>query len=457
VTAAVRELKDDRLDQMADSGNVAQFVSFGPGAEPRLRHHRIVTDPGLDPTRPDNAVATLLAASTAASINVRSFRPDQDKGCPFHYGIRSAVDAAALVSSLAADGYYTIVNETIDVHDGGVSGVSLGGIVEFAPDDTPRAVEKEGTASLPVDLALRLLTTVYGFAPDLPTSRVDRLEFSIHPMRVGYRRSNTLWWELEPNAATTDLTAQVSWPNRFSRHIGDKAYGLLIADLVGLPVPRTTVVSRRVAPFSFGQPTRTGETWLRTCPTEQAPGQYTTLPHWTDPYALLAKEDPHGDAIASVLAQQGVDPRWSGATMASVDGADFVQGVAGRGDAFMQGGQAPVPLPDRILDEVRALAGSARQSLGPVRLEWVHDGSRAWVVQLHIARQFFAGSEILSEGEAQTWLDFDVSDGLDELRALLVPALRQGAGIRIHGAVGLTSHVGDLLRRAGVPGRLAAQ
>lgn len=447
-------LKDDRLDRLAEKGNVAQFVSFGRGAQPRLRHHRIVTDPSLDPADPAAAVEALLAASVSASINVRSFRPDQDKGCPFHYGLRSAQDAVSLVRSLAADGYLTIVNETVDVSDGGISGVALGGILEFAPDDTPRAVEKEGTASLPQGLGRRLLETVYGFAPDLPDAKGDRLEFSIHPTRVGYRRSHTLWWEFEPEATTGDLAPRLDWPNRFSRHIGDKAYGLLMAHLVGLPVPRTTVISRRVAPFSFGEPTSTAETWLRTCPTEQAPGRYTTLAHWSDPYALLAKEDPHGDAVASVLAQQGVEPAWSGATMAGADGDDFIQGVPGRGDTFMLGEQAPASLPDAVLADVRELTTTARTLLGPVRLEWVHDGGRAWVVQLHIARQFFSAANVVSAGEAETWLDFTVSDGLENLRALLVRAQEQGAGIRIHGAVGLTSHVGDLLRRAGIPGRL---
>jgi hypothetical protein len=455
MTAA--EPKDDRLARLADRGNVAQFVSFGVGAEPRLRHHRIVNDPTVDGSRPAEAIGELLRASAAGSINVRSFRLDKDKGSPFHYGIRNVQEAVSLVHGLAQDGYFTIVNETVDVNDGGVSGVALGGIVEFAPDDTPRAVEKPGVAALPLAFGVRLLEIVYGFVPAIPDEKGDRLEFSIHPERVGYRRTHTLWWEFEPQAAPNELAARFDWPNRFSRHIGDKAYGLLIGHLVGLPVPETTVLSRRVAPFVFGLQTGTGQIWLRTCPTEQVPGRYTTLPYWTDPYALLAKEDPHGDAIASVLAQQGVDPSWSGATMASADGDDYVQGVPGPGDAFMQGEQPPAALPDHVVADVQALARTARQSLGPVRMEWVHDGSRAWLVQLHIARQFFSDASVVSAGEADSWLDFQVSDGLDSLRSLLDQALDQGSGIRIHGSVGLTSHVGDLLRRAGVPGRLVTE
>lgn len=447
-------LKDDRLDQLAEHGNVAQFASFSAGDAPVRRHHRLVGDPALVSEQPAEVVRQLLTRAGAGSINVRSFRPDRDKGSPFHYGLTKSDDAVDLVHRLAGEGYLTVVNETIDIHDGGVSGVSLAGIVEFAPDDTPRAVEQPGVAALPFAQAVRLLTTVYGFAPELPDSPTDRLEFSIHPSRVGYRRSHTLWWELESDATADRLTARPDWPNRFSRHLGDKAYGLLMADLAGLPVPRTTVIGRRVAPFSFGRPTTTGETWLRTCPTEQAPGRYSTTAQWTDPYALLANEDPDGTAIAAVLAQQGVDPAWSGATMASPDGEDFVQGVAGRGDGFMLGEQAPAQLPGQVVADVRALADQARQLLGPVRLEWVHDGERAWVVQLHLARQFFTGASIVSAGETDHWLDFQVADGLDNLRELVGRAQAEGAGVRIHGSVGLTSHVGDLLRRAGVPARL---
>ena len=80
-----------------------------------------------------------------------------------------------------------------------------------------------------------------------------------------------------------------------------------------------------------------------------------------------------------------------------------------------------------MLADVRALAETARQQLGPVRLEWVHDGSQAWVVQLHIARQFFAGASIVSAGEADRWLDFEVADGLDSLRELVGRAQAESA------------------------------
>src|SRR5205085_475757 len=153
------------------------------------------------------------------------------------------------VRRLAASGLYTILNETIDVRDGGVSGVVLGDIIEFAPGDTPRCVEKPGTAALPREAGTRLLKTVYGFLPAVAAyGHTTRVEFSLHPLRRGSRQDHTIIWELESVGASR-AKADVRWPNRFSSFIGDKAFGLLIADLFGLPVPRTTVISRAIAPF----------------------------------------------------------------------------------------------------------------------------------------------------------------------------------------------------------------
>jgi hypothetical protein len=89
-----------------------------------------------------------------------------------------------------------------------------------------------------------------------------------------------------------ELTSQINWPNRFSRFVGDKVFGLLVADAIGLAVPRTTAVSRKIAPFAFGLSTESCEWWTRTAPTEQVPGKFTTRRGWTDPFDLLRREDP---------------------------------------------------------------------------------------------------------------------------------------------------------------------
>jgi hypothetical protein len=444
--------KDERLAQLADDANVAQFVSFSPGT-PVSRFSRLRSfAPDARPETVEAGINALLMRSASGSVNVRTFLPDRPGGQAFHYGITDVDQVAALVRRLARDGLYTIVNETVDVHDGGVSGVALGDVVEFAPDDTPRCVEESGTAALPRAEALTLLEAVYGFRPDLDYKPEQRVEFSLHPLAVGYRRTHTLIWEIE-DVGFAELNRPVRWPNLFSRFLGDKTFGLLVADLLELPVPHTTVIARRVAPFTFGRPTGSAEYWLRTCPPEPVPGRFTTQRGWTDPFALLAAEDQKGDRIAAVLAQRSVRAQWSGALRSGASDP-LTEGVSGFDDAFMQGVRPPEELPASVRGDLLDLACQARQALkAEIRLEWVHDGDRAWVVQLHVRTGAAQPATVVS-GEPADWLRFHPSQGLDTLRALIDQAHRTGAGILVTGPVGLTSHVGDLLRAARVPSRL---
>ena len=105
-----------------------------------------------------------------------------------------------------------------------------------------------------------------------------------------------------------------------------------------------------------------------------------------------------------------------------------------------------------MLADVAAIHALASE-LGPVRFEWVHDGERAWVVQLHRGA---TASEpgILVQGNASQWVDFDVSNGLPALRKVLA-TLRPGSGLMLAGEVGLTSHIADVIRKAQVPARMA--
>jgi hypothetical protein len=446
-------LKDELLSRLAAKANVAQFVSFGPGRDLPQRHSCLRGRP------PDHrfagavgAVDALLSVASGGSVNVRSFLAGAPKGGPFSYGLTRRDDVLAVLRARAGDGLHTIVNETVDIHDGGVSGVALGGVVEFAPGDTPRSVESPGTAALGHDHAMAMLRTVYGFTPDLDGRPGERVEFSVHPLAAGVRQAHTILWERE-RVDPVPLAARLSWPNRFSRLLGDKAFGLLVADLLGLPVPATTVVGRRVAPFSFGRPTGSGERWLRTSPAEPVPGRFPTQRGWGDPFALLAAEDPSGANLAAVLAQEGVAARWSGAALPDAGGGLLVEGVPGFGEDFMLARAAPGPLPGQVLDDVRELGARAAAALGPVRFEWSHDGRTAWVVQLHQATTT-ATRTTIHPGTPARWRRFDLALGLERLRDLIA-TVDPGDGIELTGDVGVTSHAGDLLRRAAIPSRLA--
>jgi len=444
--------KDVILANLAQHQNVAQFVSFAPGTC-EVRAMCISGGPRNPPASVEDAIDLLLSQSAERSVNVRAFDPHQPKSHEFLYGLTTVSDAAAHVRRLAATGLFTIANETVDVTDGGVSGVMYGGVIEFSPDDTPRCVEKPGTMSLPRELGLALLQTVFGFAPDLTQPDHVRVEFSIHPVRRGVRHGHTLVWE-EEEMEPVGLQSTLVWPNRFSRLLGDKAFGLLLADAIGLHVPRTTVIGRRLAPFAFGRPTGTAETWIRTAPTEPVPGRFTTSHGWTDPYRLMAEEDPTGDSIASVIAQEAVEPAFSGAAASRSQSMNAtVEGVRGEGDRFMLGEARPEPLPAKVTADVREALRSASTVLGHVHIEWVHDGESLWAVQIHRG-EFVSVGNIVYPGTPTAEHEFDVNRGLEELRVIADQLSGTGEGVVLIGQVGVTSHFGDVLRRARVPSRI---
>lgn len=449
----MRLRKDQSLDELAMIGNVAQFVSYSPiGRTPCQKYCRVA---GYEPNHVFGSLRDglnrLIERSPEGTINLRSFTPENPRSRDFHYGISNVDEAHSLVDRMVADGLFVIANETVDVSDGGLSGVIQGGVAEFAPDDTPRCVEKEGTASMPTDLARSVIRIVYGFEPETLSADRGRLEFSIHPKPHGWRRTHTLMWEYE-RTDSAPARAAMKWPNRFSHHIGDKTFGLLVAHVIGLPVPRTTCFARRVAPFTFGQDTTSREVWTRTCPREQEPGRYTTLKGWTDPFKLLAIEDPQGSAIPAVLCQAAIAASHSGAAITDANGKVVIEGAAGEGDHFMLGRKVPEQIPPSVTADVMTLYELAKAALGPVRFEWVHDGARAWIVQLHKGATDGAASTIVP-GDAHRWEVFEVSRGLEALRGFLAQ-LPGDVGVRIEGEIGLTSHIADLLRKARRPARI---
>lgn len=449
--------KDAVLDALADRANVAQFVSFGPDIQQRHSCVRGYAKNHAFSTMME-AISSLLAASPDGSVNVRSFKPDSPQGNAFHYGLRSASEAVAHAESLTASGLYVIVNETVDVNDGGVSGVLFGGCVEFAPGQVPRFVEKDNAnpvPAMPATIAMRMLETVYGFPVGLVGYTGRRVEFSIHPKARGWMKSHVIVWEDGEDSAV--VTPFFSWPNPFSQMIGDKAYGLLVAHLLGFPVPRTVVFPRtpKVGAFAFGEPTGAAKVWTRTAPRVQEPGKYTTVRGWLDPHALMHADDPQGRAIASCLIQDEVASQYSGALLTGSDGVQILDAVTGFGDAFMVGSDAPVcDVPESVAYDVRTLHEDLCRALGPVRFEWAHDGERAWVLQLHKGASESCG-RVVYPGDAAEWVNFVPADGLQALREIAARAKSCGHGVVVAGNVGMSSHICDVLRKARVPSVLA--
>jgi hypothetical protein len=236
--------------------------------------------------------------------------------------------------------------------------------------------------------------------------------------------------------------------------LGDKAFGLLLADCFGLPVPSTVVISRNVAPFAFGRSTGTGENWVRTCPREPVPGRFATLRGWTDPFKLLTQEDPDGKELVSVLSQEGVRAAFSGASIGTAQQEAIVEGVEGIGSEFMLGREGAQQLPARTVKAVRELMESVVRLVGgAVKVEWAYDGETVWILQMQQLENAVHGSVVVP-GEAARFKRFDVAEGIERFREFVADAKARGDGIIVVGSVGITSHFGDILRRSCVPSRI---
>jgi len=74
-------------------------------------------------------------------------------------------------------------------------------------------------------------------------------------------------------------------------------------------------------------------------------------------------------------------------------------------------------------------------------------------VQLHKGETVTEGN-VLVPGSPEVWHEFDVSQGLEKLRDSL-RGLKRGEGLTLVGRVGVTSHIADIVRKAGRPARLS--
>lgn len=453
-------LKDQALDGIVEhGGNIAQFVSFAPDGAQRYVRIRDIS--------PSHRFASIEEAADeilkrgAPFVNIRSFLEEKPDGNPFFMGrkhnLKTPAQIAQKTRELLAQGFHVILNEEIDVMDGGFSGVLLGNVAEFATRDVPRCVEKPGCAVLPRLVMLDFARRVYTRRINIPYDRGYRVEFSVHPAPVGYAREHQIIWQIEKTERGRETPEPTPyWPNRVSEDMGDKAFGLLVASIYGFWVPYTKVVGRFIPPFEFGEKTWSPEPcWRRTCPKTQQPGLFTTKHGQIDPFALMQEEDPQAMQIAAIIFQDDVEATHSGAAITDSTGNVIIEGKAGHGDDFMRGAGTPDSgLPDHVRDAVHSIWEKACTAFGPVRFEWCYDKTGSvWIVQFHVGQSKSVGN-VIYPGEPKHFEVFAVSSGLEALRPLAVRAGEEGFGIILQGNVGITSHFGDLLRRNQIPSRL---
>ena len=450
--------KDEKLHNIIrdNLGNIAQYISFSPNDIKTPRFSYIKSQKERLNTR--ESVISLINAAASKRINIRSFSLHQTKGNALYFnkGMEDLEDILGVLEDNAKNEKYSIVNENIDINDGGVSGVALNNMIEFSPKDTPKCVDKPGVCRLPRDLGFKMLETIYGFSPDINFPPDYRVEFSIHPSRQGVYNEHTIIWEYE-KYKHNNKPFTLNWPNNFSRFLGDKVYGLLIAHTLGFKVPFSTVISRNVAPFSFGSDTSLYEKWIRTCPAEKEPGKYYTGNKWIDPFELMLLEEKKGDSeinIASIISQQSVNSIFSGGAIVRKDEKeDVIEGVVGKGDDFMLGATSSVKLPDELNIQLKRLNNKIRSFyylIGEVSIEWVYDGVNVWIVQLNQIN-ISPNKNIIVKGNPSSYKEFNVENGLEALRELIKEIKKENIGIILKGNVGITSHFGDLLRLSNIP------
>ena len=465
------QMKDEKLDYLITNkfANIAQFVSFEPNSNLKTRFIHINNLDNSDALSNRKVIEKLILSAPSKAVNIRSFSKNAMKGnkLVFNKGIDDIDEIWKTIKENSLENRYSIINENIDINDCGVSGVVLGDVIEFSPEDTPKCVEKEGICSLPREIGLKILQNVYGFSPDINFNSNYRIEFSIHPNRQGVRKQHTIIWEYE-YYEKVDYQRKISWPNNFSRFIGDKVFGLLIADSLGIMIPKTTVISRKVAPFTFGIETGLNEKWIRTCPIKKEPGKFYTGASWIDPFKLMVEEEAKGSNeinIASIISQDAVEALYSGAAFVTeYEKDDLIEGVPGNGDKFMVGGQNKSELPTKVIEAVKTLNNKIRsyhKELGDVSIEWVYDGNFVWLVQLNQLKgeNKYNNSEsnIIVHGSPSHYEKVFVKNGLDSLRSKIDLLKDKNIGIELIGNIGVTSHFGDLLRLSNIPSMLKSE
>lgn len=458
-------LKDEKLDYLYSemNANIAKFFSVDPQGKIRFDY----LDNNKTSTSIENALSSIFAV--AQTVNVRSYSLSNMKGNDFHYGLekKNIKKILDIIKANEQANMFSIINETIDVNDGGVSGVVLDGVMEFAPEKTPKCVEDPGICRLPRTLGMKILSKVYGFVPLLNYAPDYRIEFSLHPNQQGIRDDHTIIWEYEYIANAREIVNEIVWPNNFSRFIGDKLFGLLIADSLGFLVPRTVAFLRNIAPFTFGVSTGSSERWMRTCPREKTPGLYFSGKVWEDPYLLMEREEKKGlkvlkgkYKIASILSQDAVDATYSGT--ASIENREMVniEGVIGAGDSYMVGEINPQPLPDNVIQSVSLLCnkiGENEDLLGPVKIEWAFDGTNTWLLQLNQSKKKSTSCNYFVDGKPKRYKTFYVTEGLEALRQEVEHCKGKDIGIKLIGNIGMLSHFGDILRNANIPSYLQSK
>ena len=369
------------------TNNVARFFSLHPLG---LLRYSAGMGPMLDLR---SSLTELKETASDGCFGIRSFLDGKPSGNPLFLHLNDEDKGVEIIESLQAKGYYTIVSESLDEKVTPLfSGVILGDRMELGFGTTPRCVDDPNirTAVLPLKLGKSIINTVFGAELPLFKPR-DRVEFTVTGTPVGALEQRHIVWEVSEEEATMTNTEIGIWPNHVSEAIGDKCYGLLVANAMGFNVPFTTAFVPNMQPFSFGRPKDTGTVYTRTCPATKSPGHYPSQRGYHNPlYALKHPESldenfvqsQHVPPLASMIVQQEVVAAYAGVCIFNTDQPMRVEGTKGYGDNFMLG-DSHDDMPAEVTTKVEAIGLSLLQNIGNGEIEWVmHQDGTLFVVQL---------------------------------------------------------------------------
>ncbi len=109
-----------------------------------------------------------------------------------------------------------------------------------------------------------------------------------------------------------------------------------------------------------------------------------------------------------------------------------------------------------LLESIKKIKPTGKRSekkLKNFSFEWVYDGRNIWIVQLNLIKSKLS-SDMIYPGEVESFIQFDVAKGLEELRTVIAGLSNGNIGIELRGDVGITSHFGDVLRNGRIPSKL---
>lgn len=412
-------------------------------------------------------IIELLTHSKEGSVNIRTWRKDREKGSEFIYGLTSVDEIVSKLNKLRSEGYEILLNETIDKDDGGISGVMLGNIVEFAPFSTPRNVENGNVCRLPIDIAIRILAYTYNlsvttFNKLMNLSKISkeghRIEFSVHPKHPQY----TVWEIDTLEGRQSPKFINVPQDCDFSKMIGNKTFGLLLMSAMNINVPNSEVINMYLdEKFKFGlyENKQSDYKWLRPAPKIKEPGKYDSI---RSKKLDIPKRIREWDKeISSYIIQDDVNSEYSGSAIMRENWRVIVEGVEGTGEDFMVGKKEVESLPKSIIDKVIRTLLELRldfEKNGIINttfsIEWGIVDRTVIIFQFNFIEDDSNEDWIVEPKNGDTtYIDYNVERGLEEFRDL-TSKIKEGQGINLIGNIGITSHFGDLLRKYRIPSRI---